>query len=185
MRWGCTFKLEKQRAALRHAESSKHAGTLWHWQIKLNCRCHWHLYDAFRHLLQRQWDACGRPDSKHLRSTWERERGQILRHSGKSGSRCVVFIHLRVCIEQSSPNQITDLFFSHQLHDMEVSLVHLQELGMLYLYFSLYHANSLQPFRIKVNFKNSHGDLIKTVEVNEGDDILSIAHEHDIDLEGA
>jgi len=26
--------------------------------------------------------------------------------------------------------------------------------------------------------------LIKTVEANEGDDILSIAHEHDIDLEG-
>jgi len=38
---------------------------------------------------------------------------------------------------------------------------------------------------IKVNFKNSNGDLLKTVEVNEGDDILSIAHEHDIDLEGA
>lgn len=27
--------------------------------------------------------------------------------------------------------------------------------------------------------------MIKTVEANEGDDILSIAHEHDIDLEGA
>jgi len=27
--------------------------------------------------------------------------------------------------------------------------------------------------------------LIKTIEANEGDDILSIAHEHDIDLEGA
>jgi hypothetical protein len=38
---------------------------------------------------------------------------------------------------------------------------------------------------IKVNFKAFNGDLLKTVEVNEGDDILSIAHEHDIDLEGA
>ncbi|KAF8800107.1 ferredoxin [Phlegmacium glaucopus] len=38
---------------------------------------------------------------------------------------------------------------------------------------------------IKVHFKDSNGSLIKTVEVNEGDDILSIAHEHDIDLEGA
>ena len=46
-------------------------------------------------------------------------------------------------------------------------------------------SHSLQPSRIKVNFKNSSGDLLKTVEVNEGDDILSIAHEHDIDLEGA
>jgi ferredoxin-2, mitochondrial len=38
--------------------------------------------------------------------------------------------------------------------------------------------------RIKLNFKDSKGALIKTVEANEGDDILSIAHEHDIDLEG-
>ena len=39
-------------------------------------------------------------------------------------------------------------------------------------------------FRITINFKDSKGSLIKTVEANEGDDILSIAHEHDIDLEG-
>lgn len=38
---------------------------------------------------------------------------------------------------------------------------------------------------IKLHFKDSKGNLIKTVEANEGDDILSIAHEHDIDLEGA
>jgi ferredoxin-2, mitochondrial len=38
--------------------------------------------------------------------------------------------------------------------------------------------------RIKVHFKDSKGTLIKTVEANEGDDILAIAHEHDIDLEG-
>jgi len=38
---------------------------------------------------------------------------------------------------------------------------------------------------IKVHFKDSHGEPLKTVQVNEGDDILSIAHEHDIDLEGA
>jgi len=38
---------------------------------------------------------------------------------------------------------------------------------------------------IKLHFKDSKNNLIKTVEVNEGDDILSIAHEHDIDLEGA
>lgn len=43
----------------------------------------------------------------------------------------------------------------------------------------------LHPFsRIKLHFKDSKGVLIKTVEANEGDDILSIAHEHDIDLEG-
>ena len=38
--------------------------------------------------------------------------------------------------------------------------------------------------RIKLHFKDSKGNLIKTVEANEGDDVLSIAHEHDIDLEG-
>lgn len=38
---------------------------------------------------------------------------------------------------------------------------------------------------IKVHFKDSKGNLLKTVEANEGDDLLSIAHEYDIDLEGA
>ncbi|KAH7929293.1 ferredoxin [Leucogyrophana mollusca] len=38
---------------------------------------------------------------------------------------------------------------------------------------------------IKLHFKDSKGTLIKTIEGNEGDDILSLAHEHDIDLEGA
>ncbi|KAF9648258.1 ferredoxin [Thelephora ganbajun] len=38
---------------------------------------------------------------------------------------------------------------------------------------------------IKVHFKDSKGELIKIIEGNEGDDILSLAHEHDIDLEGA
>ncbi|KAL5520637.1 YAH1 [Sanghuangporus sanghuang] len=38
---------------------------------------------------------------------------------------------------------------------------------------------------IKVTFKDSKGTILKTVEANEGDDILSIAHEYDIDLEGA
>ncbi|KAH7910534.1 2Fe-2S ferredoxin-type domain-containing protein [Hygrophoropsis aurantiaca] len=38
---------------------------------------------------------------------------------------------------------------------------------------------------IKVHFKDSKGNLIKTIEGNEGDDLLSLAHEYDIDLEGA
>lgn len=38
---------------------------------------------------------------------------------------------------------------------------------------------------IKITFRDSKGNDIKTVEVNEGDDLLSIAHEYDIDLEGA
>ncbi|KIR54630.1 adrenodoxin-type ferredoxin [Cryptococcus gattii Ru294] len=38
---------------------------------------------------------------------------------------------------------------------------------------------------IKLIFRDSHGNDVKTVEGNEGDDILSLAHEHDIDLEGA
>ncbi|KXN89275.1 hypothetical protein AN958_05953 [Leucoagaricus sp. SymC.cos] len=39
--------------------------------------------------------------------------------------------------------------------------------------------------RIKVHFKDSKGNLLKTVEANEGDDLLGVAHEYDIDLEGA
>lgn len=39
-------------------------------------------------------------------------------------------------------------------------------------------------YRLKVTFRDAKGTDIKTVEVNEGDDLLSIAHEHDIDLEG-
>ncbi|KIM38877.1 hypothetical protein M413DRAFT_447565 [Hebeloma cylindrosporum] len=38
---------------------------------------------------------------------------------------------------------------------------------------------------LKVHFKDSNGNLVKTVEANEGDDILAIAHEYDVDLEGA
>ncbi|KAF9463197.1 2Fe-2S ferredoxin-type domain-containing protein [Collybia nuda] len=38
---------------------------------------------------------------------------------------------------------------------------------------------------IKIHFKDSKGTIIKSVEANEGDDLLSVAHEHDIDLEGA
>jgi len=41
-----------------------------------------------------------------------------------------------------------------------------------------------RPCSIKLHFRDSKGQLIKTVEANEGDDVLSIAHEHDIDLEG-
>ncbi|PWN29115.1 ferredoxin [Jaminaea rosea] len=38
---------------------------------------------------------------------------------------------------------------------------------------------------IKVTFRDSKGADIKTVEANEGDDLLSVAHEYDVDLEGA
>ena len=37
---------------------------------------------------------------------------------------------------------------------------------------------------IKLTFRDSKGNDIKTVEACEGDDILSLAHEHDVDLEG-
>ncbi|KAH9058033.1 2Fe-2S ferredoxin-type domain-containing protein [Lactarius deliciosus] len=53
---------------------------------------------------------------------------------------------------------------------------------------SLLHGNITRPkpgTGVKLHFRDSKGQLIKTVEANEGDDILSIAHEHDIDLEGA
>lgn len=38
---------------------------------------------------------------------------------------------------------------------------------------------------IQINFVDPKGEPIKTIEANEGDDLLSIAHEYDIDLEGA
>lgn len=38
--------------------------------------------------------------------------------------------------------------------------------------------------RIKLTFRDSKGNEIKTIEGNEGDDILSLAHEYDVDLEG-
>ncbi|KAG9048591.1 hypothetical protein FS837_012446 [Tulasnella sp. UAMH 9824] len=38
---------------------------------------------------------------------------------------------------------------------------------------------------IKIHFKDHKGELIKTIEGNEGDSILDLAHEYDIDLEGA
>lgn len=37
---------------------------------------------------------------------------------------------------------------------------------------------------IKVIFRDHKGNDIKTVEGNEGDDLLSLAHEYDVDLEG-
>lgn len=37
---------------------------------------------------------------------------------------------------------------------------------------------------LKVTFKDSKDNVIRTVECNEGDDLLSVAHEYDIDLEG-
>uniref|UniRef100_V5GWD7 Putative YAH1-Ferredoxin of the mitochondrial matrix n=1 Tax=Kalmanozyma brasiliensis (strain GHG001) TaxID=1365824 RepID=V5GWD7_KALBG len=38
---------------------------------------------------------------------------------------------------------------------------------------------------ITINFVDPKGAPLKTVTANEGDDLLSIAHEYDIDLEGA
>ena len=57
------------------------------------------------------------------------------------------------------------------------------EQGTLRTYL-LYSIPLFTTLRIKLHFKDSKGNLIKTVEANEGDDVLSIAHEHDIDLEG-
>ena len=38
--------------------------------------------------------------------------------------------------------------------------------------------------RIKLHFKDSQGNHLRTIEGNEGDNILDLAHEYDIDLEG-
>ncbi len=37
---------------------------------------------------------------------------------------------------------------------------------------------------IKMTFRDSKGNDIRTIEGNEGDDLLSLAHEYDVDLEG-
>lgn len=52
---------------------------------------------------------------------------------------------------------------------------------------SRHHAHLTRPepgTGIKVHFKDSKGNPIKTIEGNEGDDLLSLAHEWDVDLEG-
>jgi len=38
---------------------------------------------------------------------------------------------------------------------------------------------------LKVTFRDAHGNDIKTVEANEGNDLLTLAHAYGIDLEGA
>ena len=38
--------------------------------------------------------------------------------------------------------------------------------------------------RIKLHFKDAQGNPLRTIEGNEGDNILDLAHEYDIDLEG-
>lgn len=38
--------------------------------------------------------------------------------------------------------------------------------------------------RIKLTFRDAKGNDIKTIEGNEGDDLLSLAHDYDVDLEG-
>ena len=38
---------------------------------------------------------------------------------------------------------------------------------------------------IKITFQDSKGQTVTQVEGNEGDDLLSLAHEWDVDLEGA
>ncbi|KAG9038992.1 hypothetical protein FRB95_013670 [Tulasnella sp. JGI-2019a] len=50
------------------------------------------------------------------------------------------------------------------------------------------HSSLIRPepgTGITVHFQDSNGNLVKTVEANEGENLLDIAHEHDIDLEGA
>ncbi|SPC61304.1 probable YAH1 - Ferredoxin of the mitochondrial matrix [Ustilago sp. UG-2017b] len=38
---------------------------------------------------------------------------------------------------------------------------------------------------VKIHFFDPKGEPLKSVEASEGDDLLSVAHEYDIDLEGA
>jgi hypothetical protein len=45
--------------------------------------------------------------------------------------------------------------------------------------------SSRDGYRIKVIFKDAKGGVIREVEGNDGDDLLSLAHEYDVDLEGS
>lgn len=38
--------------------------------------------------------------------------------------------------------------------------------------------------RIKLTFKKSSGQILETVEANEGDDIVDVSWEYDLDIEG-
>ncbi|EIM19629.1 ferredoxin [Wallemia mellicola CBS 633.66] len=51
-----------------------------------------------------------------------------------------------------------------------------------------FHGDIVRPKKgtgIKVHFVDSKKNPIKTIETNEGDDLLHLAHEWDVDLEGA
>lgn len=65
-----------------------------------------------------------------------------------------------------------------------LSLIH-PKFAFISLHFVFLTTSSVLDHSLKVHFKDSEGKLIRTVEANEGDDILAIAHEYDIDLEGA
>lgn len=92
-------------------------------------------------------------------------------HTSASESRVLSFVR-----------RVSDLVLS-QLQDMVKLRDQNLALGTLHVFHKSSH--QLTTFhRIKVHFKDSKGNLLKTVEANEGDDLLSIAHEYDIDLEG-
>jgi len=64
----------------------------------------------------------------------------------------------------------------------------LSELRTLYTSNCRFHVSIKRPAPgtgIKVHFKDAKGDHLKTVEANEGDSLLDLAKEYDIDLEGA
>lgn len=65
-----------------------------------------------------------------------------------------------------------------------LSLIH-PKFAFISLHFVFLTTSPVLDHSLKVHFKDSEGKLIRTVEANEGDDILAIAHEYDIDLEGA
>jgi hypothetical protein len=76
------------------------------------------------------------------------------------------------------------LVFCQQYAFMEISLDQSLGLGKCLPFSTHLLRNAQFSSSIKLHFRDSKGRLIKTVEANDGDDILSIAHEHDIELEG-
>ncbi|KDQ12421.1 hypothetical protein BOTBODRAFT_176370 [Botryobasidium botryosum FD-172 SS1] len=98
-------------------------------------------------------------------------RAHLTRTFASASSRCPAI--LGVTPPRPCTKQITNTFQQKQYFNHSATLL---------------HGNITRPkpgTGIKVNFKDSKGQLIKTIEANEGDNLLEIAHEHDIDLEGA
>lgn len=73
-----------------------------------------------------------------------------------------------------------------QLHDTQRSFGQNQGQGarLWSQYIYAFRLTQRLNISIKVHFKDSNGELVKTIEGSEDDTLLDLAHEYDVDLEG-